>query len=85
MTDLSILSAYRPAETSTFAVRIYHIPEAISMGCARFTVVAARARAKLHGEYHDGISIDHSPLTFWIISSDPLEWGAIGIGHVGNL
>lgn len=38
------------------------------MGCARFTVVAARARAELHGEHHrhDPISIDRSPLTFWM-------------------
>ena len=76
---------YRATETSAFAVRIHHIPEAISMGRARSTVVAARACAKFHGEYHDGISIDHSPLTFWMVSSDPLEWGGIGIGHVGNL
>lgn len=55
------------------------------MGCARFTVVAARARAKLHGEDYDAISIDHSPLTFGMVPSDPLEWGAIGTGHVGNL
>jgi hypothetical protein len=36
------------------------------MGCARFTVVAARTHAKLHGEHHDTISIDRSPLTFWM-------------------
>jgi hypothetical protein len=49
------------AETSAFAVRVHRLPEAVSMGRARFTVVASRARAELHGEHHDHhdiISID---------------------------
>jgi hypothetical protein len=54
------------AETSAFAVRVHRLPEAVSMGGARFTVVATRARAELHGEYHlhNIISIDRSPLIF---------------------
>jgi hypothetical protein len=63
MTGLSIRLPFAP-ETTAFAVRVHRLPEAVSMGCARFTVVAARARAKLHGEHHDTISIDRSPLTF---------------------
>jgi hypothetical protein len=42
-------------ETPTFAIRVYRFPEAVSMDCARLTVVAAGARAKLHGGYHDAI------------------------------
>jgi hypothetical protein len=36
------------------------------MGCAHFTVVAARTRAELHGKHHrhDTISIDRLALTF---------------------
>ena len=54
------------AETSAFAIRVHRLPEALSMDRARFTVVAPRARAELHGEHncHDTISIDLSPLTF---------------------
>jgi hypothetical protein len=56
------------AETSAFAVRVHRLPEAVSMGCARLTVVAARARAELHGKHHshDTILIDRSALTFWM-------------------
>jgi hypothetical protein len=62
------LPVHHLAETSTFAVRVHRLPEAVSMGCARFTVIAARARAELHGEHHrhDTISIDRPPLTFWV-------------------
>lgn len=64
MTVLSVRLSCTTPETSAFAVRVHHLPEVISMGCARFTVVAARTSAKLHGEHHDTISIDRSPLTF---------------------
>ena len=64
MTDkvFVFVSIYLPvhhlAETSAFAVRVHRFPEAVSMGCARFTVVAARASAELHGEHHSRYHFD---------------------------
>lgn len=74
------------AETSAFAVRVHRLPEAVSMGCARFTIVAARARAELHGEhqYHFDRPLAADFLD-GIFFSDLLECAPIGIGHVGNI
>jgi hypothetical protein len=65
MTGSSIRLPCTAPETFAFAVRVHRLPEIISMGCARFTVVTTRTRAKFHGEHYDTISIDRSPLTFW--------------------
>jgi len=57
---MGVLFFIMQTETTTFAVRVYHLPEAISMDCARLAVVAARARAKLHGGCHDA-TFDRRP------------------------
>ena len=41
---------HQATETTTLAVRIHRLPEAVPMGCAHAAVVPARARAELRSE-----------------------------------
>ena len=41
----------RHSETTTLAVRIYRLPEIVSMGRAHAAIVPARTRADLHGKH----------------------------------
>jgi len=76
------------AETSAFAVRVHRLPEAISMGCARFTVIPARAGAEFHGEHYQyhldrPLVADFLDVTYFFLMRSNL--GPIGIGHVGSI
>jgi hypothetical protein len=44
------------SETTTLAVRIYRLPEAVSMGCTHVTAVPARACAELHGKHETTVT-----------------------------
>jgi hypothetical protein len=62
-------------ETPTFAIRVHHLSEAVSVGCARLAVVATRTRAKFHGEPITSPPIDRPLADFLDAPSDPLLWG----------
>jgi len=50
---------HQDSETATLAVRIYRLPEAVSMGCAHVTVVSARTRAEFHCK-QETTDLDHA-------------------------
>ena len=50
MIRVAYLFTMRALETPAFAVRVRHLPETVSMGCARLTIVPARTHSKFHGE-----------------------------------
>jgi hypothetical protein len=69
-------------ETSSFAVRIHHLSEAISMGCARVTIVTPSALTKLHCENCPDTNLIDSPAADFfslVVPSDPLKRGDPGI------
>ena len=48
--DKAVIVFTGASETTTLAVRVYRLPEAVPMGRAHATVVPARPRAELRGK-----------------------------------
>ena len=47
---------HRASETTTLAVGVHRLPEAVSMGRAHVTVIPAGARAELHGKHETTVT-----------------------------